>query len=174
MSGAHNVPSGTPNPAHREFDPQTPYPDAGSDSRAATDGQTVHAPHLPSAATAARHDPTPGMPPAGMPPQGAPTAGRRSGTKARALWSGIIVAAIVSILLLIFIVQNTTNVTIHFFSLSGRLPVAVALLFAAIAGILLLAIPGTIRMLQLRKAARLERAAHAAAAGAPTGPPARL
>jgi uncharacterized integral membrane protein len=66
----------------------------------------------------------------------------------------MIVAAIVLILLLIFIVQNTTDVTVYFFGLSGQLPIAVALLFAAIAGVLLLAIPGTIHMLQLRKAAR--------------------
>ncbi len=67
---------------------------------------------------------------------------------------GMIVAAIVLILLLIFILQNTTNVTIHFFGMTGQLPIAVALLFAAICGLLLVAIPGTVRIVQLRKSIR--------------------
>jgi uncharacterized integral membrane protein len=69
------------------------------------------------------------------------------------------VAAIVLILLLIFILQNTTNVTIHFFGMTGQLPIAVALLFAAICGLLLVAIPGTVRIVQLRKSIR--RTGHA-------------
>lgn len=96
--------------------------------------------------------------------------GSRSGSKARTVWSGVIVAAIVLILLLIFILQNTADVTIQFFGLSGELPISVALLFAAIAGVLLLAIPGTIRMLQLRKAARATGAAQEAPVSGPVDP----
>jgi hypothetical protein len=54
----------------------------------------------------------------------------------------------------VFILQNGAPVQISFFALEGTLPVGVALLLAAIAGILLVAIPGSVRILQLRRAAR--------------------
>jgi uncharacterized integral membrane protein len=75
-------------------------------------------------------------------------------TRTGGIWIGAIVAAIVLILLLIFIMQNTASVTIHFFGFAGVLPIAVALLLAAVCGVLLVAIPGTVRIVQLRKAVR--------------------
>jgi len=45
-------------------------------------------------------------------------------------------------------------VQISFFPLAGVLPVGVALLLAAIAGVLLVAIPGSLWIMQLRRAAR--------------------
>ncbi len=93
--------------------------------------------------------PTPSLP--AEPERGAPVQKRsRSG----ALWVGAILAAIVLIFLLIFILQNNVPVQISFLGLSGTLPTGVALLFAAIAGLLLGAIPGSVRILQLRRAAR--------------------
>ena len=44
--------------------------------------------------------------------------------------------------------------TISFLGSAGAVPVGVALLLAAIAGLLLVAIPGGVRMMQLRRAAR--------------------
>ena len=70
------------------------------------------------------------------------------------LWVGAIPPAIVLIFLLIFILQNNVPVQINFLGVSGTLPTGVALLFAAIAGLLLVAIPGGLRILQLRRAAR--------------------
>jgi uncharacterized integral membrane protein len=58
----------------------------------------------------------------------------------------------VLILLLIFILQNSRNVTIRFFGFRGELSLAVALLLSAVRGVLLVAIPGTGRILQLRRA----------------------
>jgi len=55
---------------------------------------------------------------------------------------------------LVFILQNDNSVQISFFALDGVLPLGVALLLAAIAGVLLVAIPGSLRILQLRRAAR--------------------
>lgn len=75
-------------------------------------------------------------------------------TRASGLWAGLVLAAVVGVFLLVFILQNTGPVQITFLWLSGSLPTGVALLFAAIAGILLVAIPGTGRILQLRRAAR--------------------
>jgi uncharacterized integral membrane protein len=65
----------------------------------------------------------------------------------------MILSAVVLIFLLIFILQNRAPVQIIFLSWTGALPTGVALLFAAIAGMLLVALPGAARMLQLRRAA---------------------
>lgn len=75
-------------------------------------------------------------------------------TRIGGLWAGLVLSAIVLIFLLVFIVQNTAPVAITFLWMTGSLPTGVALLFAAIAGILLVAIPGTGRILQLRRQAR--------------------
>ena len=61
------------------------------------------------------------------------------------------------IFLLIFILQNSAPVQIIFLNWTGALPTGVALLFAAIAGVLLVALPGAARMLQLRRAAPSDR-----------------
>ncbi|WP_232662476.1 LapA family protein [Pseudonocardia sp. TRM90224] len=70
------------------------------------------------------------------------------------LWTGLILSALVLLLLLIFILQNSAPMQITFLAFTGSLPTGVALLFAAIAGLLLVAIPGGLRMMQLRRAAR--------------------
>jgi uncharacterized integral membrane protein len=70
------------------------------------------------------------------------------------LWVGLVLAALVMALLLIFILQNPTSVQISFLAWDGALPAGVALLFAAIAGVLLVAAPGSMRIAQLRKANR--------------------
>lgn len=70
------------------------------------------------------------------------------------LWTALILSALVLILLLIFILQNGAPVTISFLGWTGSLPTGVALLLAAVAGLLLVAIPGSARILQLRRAAR--------------------
>lgn len=76
------------------------------------------------------------------------------GTRMSVLWSTLVVAAVVLVLLLIFIVQNLHTVRIYFFGASGQLPAGVALLLAVVGGIVLVAVPGYGRMLQLRRAIR--------------------
>jgi uncharacterized integral membrane protein len=109
-----------------------------------------------------RPDPTPG-PDSGQRPEvvrGPGPAGTTSGTSAvrhsrtGGLWAGLVLSALVLLLLLVFILQNGNPVQISFFALEGVLPVGVALLLAAIAGVLLVAIPGSLRIMQLRRAAR--------------------
>ena len=58
---------------------------------------------------------------------------------------------IVLILLLIFIGQNSQQVTIHYLGMHGHVSLAIALLLAAVLGVLLLAIPGSLRIMQLRR-----------------------
>ncbi len=95
--------------------------------------------------------PTPSGP-SGTPASGTAPAVRHSRTGG--LWVGLILSALVLLVLLVFILQNSQPVQISFFALEGVLPTGVALLLAAIAGILLVAIPGSVRILQLRRAAR--------------------
>jgi uncharacterized integral membrane protein len=75
-------------------------------------------------------------------------------TRTGVLWVGLVLSALVLLVLLIFILQNSAPVQINFLAASGTLPTGVALLLAAIAGLLLVAIPGGLRILQLRRAAR--------------------
>lgn len=112
-------------------------------------GDSVSAPGAPGAATA------------GVPEGPGPAFDRRGRVrrgKVSAVWVGLIAAAILVILLIIFIAQNLTSVPIHFLGASGHIPVGLALVIAAVAGILVAAIPGTVRILQLRRAVRQTRA----------------
>jgi len=85
--------------------------------------------------------------------------GRVKATRTSIVWVGLIASALVMIALLIFIAQNSTSVTIHFLGFSGRISLAVALLLAAVGGVVLIAIPGTARIVQLRRALKKNAAA---------------
>ncbi len=78
-------------------------------------------------------------------------------TRVSALWVGMIAASVVLIALLVFILQNSQKVTVSFLSFDASIPLAVALLLAAVAGVLLVAIPGVARIVQLRRAVRKNR-----------------
>ena len=79
--------------------------------------------------------------------------------------------ALVLLLLLIFILENSQTVDIAYFGAHGHLPLGVALLLAAVAGILLVAIPVAGRIYQLRRTAkRRHREAAAPPQGQATGP----
>jgi len=96
----------------------------------------------------------PQSPPEGEPhtPSAVPVAVRRS--RFGALWISSILAAVVLVLLLVFIIQNSAKVDISFLGAHGHLPLGVALLLSAVSGLLLVAIPGTGRILQLRRQVR--------------------
>ncbi len=75
-------------------------------------------------------------------------------TRFSGMWVGITAAAVVLLVLLVFIIENGQRVDISFFGAHGHLSLGVALLLAAIAGVLLVAVPGYGRILQLRRALR--------------------
>ena len=93
-------------------------------------------------------DPPPGEAPSGTLEPGAGV------TRISAAWVAIGVSLLVLVLLLIFILQNLQQVRIHFVGLSGRIPLGLALLIAAVGGGVVVAVSGTLRVLQLRRAAR--------------------
>jgi uncharacterized integral membrane protein len=97
-------------------------------------------------------------------------------TRLGALWTAMALFAIILVLLLIFILQNGHRVDISFLGAHGHLPLGVALLLAAVLGILLVVIPGTGRIIQLRLTAhrhsRIDAAAPVAVAADRTEQPA--
>jgi uncharacterized integral membrane protein len=103
-----------------------------------------------------REEPT--TPPEGMakPVPSSPGSSGHAVARSRTggLWLGLTFSAVVLLVLLIFIMQNLATVQIRFLWLTGSLPIGVALLLAAVAGLLLVAIPGGLRIMQLRRAAR--------------------
>jgi uncharacterized integral membrane protein len=113
----------------------------------------------------------PGAQPA--PPHRAPTHHVVRRTRASGLWVGLALSAIVLLLLLVFILENQQSASIGYFGAHGQLPLGVALLLAAVAGALLVVIPGSARIMQLRATARRHRNADAGArvSGPPPGQP---
>jgi uncharacterized integral membrane protein len=94
-------------------------------------------------------------------------------TRISVAWMAVTAFAVVLLLLLIFILQNNHTVDVGYLGAHGRLPLGVALLLAAVAGVLLIALPGGARIIQLRLTARRHRRAdarHLAAIGPSAGP----
>jgi uncharacterized integral membrane protein len=78
-------------------------------------------------------------------------------TRIGGIWVASALFALVLLLLLIFILENGQKVDISYFGAHGHLPRGVALLLAAVLGVLLVVIPGAGRILQLRVVARRYR-----------------
>jgi uncharacterized integral membrane protein len=78
-------------------------------------------------------------------------------TRLSAAWVATVTFTIISVLLLVFMLQNLHSVEIHYLGVQGRLPLAVALLIAVLGGAVLVAAAGGLRILQLRLQARRTR-----------------
>jgi uncharacterized integral membrane protein len=91
-------------------------------------------------------------------------------TRIGALWVAAVGFAVVLLLLLIFILENGRSVSISYLGAHGHLPLGVALLLAAVFGVLLVVVPGTGRIIQLRVIAH--RHLRADQTGAEAAPPA--
>lgn len=75
-------------------------------------------------------------------------------TRTSAAFNAFVAGAIVLILLLIFILENTQSVKLSYFGASGQLPLGVALLLAAVGGALIVGILGSARIMQVRRHAK--------------------
>jgi uncharacterized integral membrane protein len=115
----------------------------------------------PDPAVAAPHArdtaPEPATPPHAA---GLDSRGRVKATRASGLWIGLISAAVLAVLFLIFIAQNSRKVTIHFLGFDGELSLAISLLLSAVIGALVVAVPGIVRISQLRHALRKNAKGH--------------
>ena len=158
-----------------------------------TDPQPAQAPRpaeTPSGQPVLETPPQQPAPPETPPEQPAPTAApdqaapeppshtlpqhRIKRTRTGGIWVAVGFFAVILLLLLIFILQNGQKVDISYMGAHGHLPLGVALLLAAVCGVLLVVLAGTARISQLRATARRHRRIDAkraaAAAGEPVGP----
>jgi uncharacterized integral membrane protein len=78
-------------------------------------------------------------------------------TRASAVWVATGAALLLLILLIVFMLQNSTKVDVEFLGLTGTIPLGMALLIAAVGGGVLVAIAGAARVIQLRIGARRTR-----------------
>ena len=92
--------------------------------------------------------------PDATPPRGLDRNGKVKRTRASGLWVGLITAAVLAIAFLVFIAQNSEKVSIKFLGFEGQLSLAIALLLSAVIGALVVAVPGIVRIAQLRTALR--------------------
>jgi uncharacterized integral membrane protein len=74
-------------------------------------------------------------------------------TRISASWTAVVVGALVLVLLIIFIAENTQSSSVNFLGLHGTAPTSVVLLIAAAAGALIVVTVAVARILQLRRAA---------------------
>ena len=85
------------------------------------------------------------------------SSGRVPRTRTGAAWVALGAAALITILLIVFLVQNTRGTEISFLWMTTRTPLAVALLIAAVGSALLTLTLGTARITQLRRLIRKNR-----------------
>lgn len=124
----------------------TSTPETGVPDAAAGDPQIVEAAPTPSA------------------PQPAAPEMKIHRSAASTTYVGIAVGLVVLVIVLIFIIQNLHNVTVHFITADFSLPVGVVILAATVAGGLLVLLASAARVLQIRRAASKHRKADARAA----------
>ncbi len=91
--------------------------------------------------------------PAASPPQRDASPRTRTGVAFNSLVAG----AVVLILLLVFILENTKSVSVSYFGATGHISLGVALLLAAVGGALLVGLTGAARVVQLRHRIRHPR-----------------
>ena len=158
------VPQGSETPAG-PVDPEAGVAPAGrapEDAASSAPVQTVPG-DAPPAGTAGEPAALPGG--AAAPAPAAPPL-KVKRTRIGGIWVAISAFAVVLLLLLIFILQNSQKVEISYFGAHGHMALGILLLLGALAGILLVVLAGTARILQLRRTAKRHRRADAKAAKA--------
>lgn len=149
-----------PIPAGRGERPPAPH-SPRQPPQASLPPQTSPPPEQPRTA------PPPEPPPTSQPPS-APRESRIRRTRAGSIWVSLTVGGLFLVALLIFVVQNTGSVRLGFLGWHFMLPVGVAILVAAVAGLLVMAVAGSIRIIQLRQAfSKLNRKAAARTTNGP-------
>jgi uncharacterized integral membrane protein len=123
---------------------------------------TEPANHSPAPTLQPEPPPAPASNPVTRPPHRLPR------SRAGGLWVALVVFALVLLMILIFVLQNGQRSDVYFMGAHGHLPLGVALLLSAIFGVLLVALPTVVRVLQLRLMASRHRG-RIAAGQAPAG-----
>ena len=132
---------------------------------AAPPEQAQAEPAPPQQAQAEPAPPQQAAPPTAAPPP-LPPQHRIKRTRTSGIWVAVAFFAVILLLLLIFILQNGTQVSVSYLGMHGHLPLGVALLLAAVCGVLLVVLAGAARISQLRATARRHRRVDAKRAAA--------
>src|SRR5208282_1842363 len=132
-------------------------------SASAPDPRLDAPPPGPQQQASQRQAPPRQAPPQQAPPQQAPPLPQHKirHTRISGLWFAVAFFAVVLLFLLIFILQNGREASISYLGMHGHLPLGVALLLAAVCGVLLTILAGAARMAQLHSVARRHRRADA-------------
>jgi uncharacterized integral membrane protein len=150
------TPQGAPLPRHALGDEVPPPPEAPVLPGAVYPAEDAV---LPGAAEVERPGTAPEQPE--PPPSHAAPPLKIKRTRTSGLWVAVAFFSIVLLLLLIFILQNGDQVSVNYLGAHGHLPLGVALLLAAVCGVLLVVLAGAARISQLRAVARRHRRADA-------------
>lgn len=78
-------------------------------------------------------------------------------TRTSSAWTLLAVGALVVLLMLVFILQNSQRAHVNFLWIRGAVPLGAALLLSAVVGALIVLCLGAGRLLQLRLATRRHR-----------------
>jgi uncharacterized integral membrane protein len=78
-------------------------------------------------------------------------------TRTGAAWFGICAVALLTVVLIVFMLQNTRSVRVDFLWMDGTLPLALALLIAAVGAAVVAMVVGVARITQLRRLNRRRR-----------------
>jgi uncharacterized integral membrane protein len=78
-------------------------------------------------------------------------------TRMSGAWTALVIGIVALIVVLVFILQNLQSADVYFLVFHGRLPLAVALLFAMVLGAVVVLAFGAGRILQLRLVAMRSR-----------------
>jgi uncharacterized integral membrane protein len=76
------------------------------------------------------------------------------GSRTSGVWIGLALLVLILVLLAVFMLQNTQEVSVTFLGWAGVAPLAAALLIAAAAGMFATVIAGSLRIWQLRRRVR--------------------
>lgn len=134
--------------------PETPSVPGGGSER---QGEGQRPEPSPPGSTPARREPTAAGPAPTQRPEPAPAKPEQCVTRAGAVWTSVVAGLAVFVLLIVFFIQNQDQVRVRFLGLDGNVPLALALLIAAVGGGIIVALAGGIRILQLRVTARRSR-----------------
>jgi uncharacterized integral membrane protein len=83
-----------------------------------------------------------------------PKSARSTRSRTGRLWFGVCTGATLSIVLIIFMLQNTRSVAVTFLWMHGNVPLALALLIAAVGTGICVLVIGSARIVQLRRRIR--------------------
>jgi uncharacterized integral membrane protein len=133
---------------------EVPPADPAASTSASEGGELVSSPGTADTGdtAGAADEPASSSAHAGKAPKAAPKQ-----TLAGRVWVALAVAAVLLVLVIIFIAENTKSITISFLGAHGHISEALALLLAVVVGIVITLLVGTARILQLSLEVRRQK-----------------